>query len=130
MDAQGHYRQQAVGTASPAQLVSLLYHAAVAAVARGRQAIVDGRVEQAHHDLVKAQDIVTELRVTLDFDRGGDVARNLEALYDYCYSRLLDANLQKNPALLPSVQETLAGLAASWDEMLASQVPAPVAYAG
>lgn len=121
MDAQDYYRTQSIETASPAQLVSLLYHAAVAAVARGEGAMRANRVEDANRDLLKAQDIVTELRVTLDFDKGGDIARNLDALYDFCFTRLLDANVRKDPELLPAVQSTLAQLAESWDEMLVTQ---------
>lgn len=129
MDAQGHYRQLSIETATPAQLVSMLYHGAIAAVVRARHAIEGGRPEAAHTDLVKAQAIVSELHVTLDHERGGSVADNLAALYVWCNDLLVRANMSKDVAPLEEVAGLLGELAASWDEMVAGQAPL-VAVAG
>ncbi len=124
MDAQNHYRQQSIETASPGQLVSMLYHGAIAAINRAESHLVIESFEMANRELQRAQDIVTELKVTLDFERGGVIARNLGSLYTFCLEGLIDANLTKKTTSLDGVRSTLAGLASGWDEMLAGQVTA------
>ncbi len=134
MDAyRQQYQTQAVTTASPAQLVQMLYHGAVGAVTRAEQALLrggDGVIESAHDDLVRAQDIITELVVSLDHEAGGDIATNLARLYDYCLDRLRRANLDKDPALLPSVRAVLADLAEAWEEVIRTSARQPVGVVG
>lgn len=127
MDAQGHYQQLSIETATPAQLVSLLYHGAIAAVVRARHAIEGSRHEAAHADLVKAQAILTELQVTLDHERGGAISESLEALYVWCNELLVRANVAKDVAPLDEVAGLLGELVASWDEMVAGQAALVVA---
>lgn len=112
-NTRSHYQTQAVQTASPAQLVLMLYDGALAALTRARQAEA---TETVHRELVKAQDIVSELQVTLDVERGGDIARSLAALYDFCQQRLLDANLSKDLGGLDDVSSVLADLRSAWAE--------------
>ena len=121
MDAKGLYRQQHVETASPARLVSMLFHGAVARVSSARDSIEAGQPDRANSDLQRAQEIVFELRASLDHDRGGDIARNLDALYSFCIERLIEANATKDPALLHAVTSTLEGLCDAWDRMVADQ---------
>ena len=107
------YRSDGIGTASPSQLVLMLYDGALAAIARAEHAMVtgDGRsIDVTNRELTRAQDIVTELMLSLDHDRGGDIARNLEAIYQYCLSILTRANLQKSPDGLVGVRRHLADL--------------------
>lgn len=133
MDAQHHYRQQTVETASPAQLISMLYHEGVATILRSEDHLGAGRLEEAHHQLQRAQAIVHELRASLDFERGGVIARNLDALYDFVLDRLVTANIRKDATGLVGARETLAQLSMTWDEMSASvatQSQASVAVVG
>lgn len=126
MDAYSQYRTQAVTTASPAQLVAMLYQGAVTAITVAEQAMRDGaagNTEQAHRELVRAQAIVNELTVSLDHDAGGQIAANLASLYEFCNDRLVRANLHKDASLLPAVRQTLAGLSEAWSEMM-QQLPA------
>lgn len=133
MDANRHYRAQAVNTAGPGQLIAMLYTAGISAVTSAHQALVGsepGSIERAHHELVRAQAIVTELTVSLDPDAGGEIAANLASLYDYCLDRLQQANLRKDAELLPSVRDVLAELAEAWDEVVRAPVPRAVAAVG
>jgi flagellar protein FliS len=118
--AMNPYQTQSVATASPAQLVLMLFDRAIVAIARSEQAAGDAdrspAVETMNHELQRAQDIVTELRVALDHEHGGELAANLDALYDFCLDRLLDANIRKDPSGLPPVSRTLQGLRDAWDE--------------
>ncbi len=107
------YQNQAVGTANPAQLVLMLYDRALAAIARSERLMIApeaGSIEVIHAELTRAQEIVTELSLSLDHDRGGVIAGNLEAIYDFCLARLAEANVTKSPTLLPAVSRSLAEL--------------------
>lgn len=122
MDAQQFYRQQSIETASPAQLVSMLYHGAIGAIARAEGHLAQQGHEAANRDLQKAQAIVQELQVTLDFERGGSIARNLHSLYTFCTEQLIEGNLRKDPQPLADARDVLVGLAEAWDQM-AAQLP-------
>jgi flagellar protein FliS len=114
----GHYQANAVSTASPGQLVTILYDAALAAVARAHASLTtdDGveRIQRSHTDLTKAQDIILELQLSLDHDQGGQIAGSLSMLYDFCLDRLVTANTRKDPDLLPAVSEVLGELRSGW----------------
>ena len=110
---QAAYRLQAVSTASPAQLVVMLYDRAIAAVVTSTEALRDGGqelLETAHFELTRAQDILTELTVSLDRDQGGMLAVQLAAIYDWCQRVLMDANVRKDPAGLPAIADHLGRL--------------------
>ena len=131
MDAQGLYQQQSVETASPAKLISMLYHAAIQRIGAAEQQLERGEVELANATLQRTQAIVMELRSSLDHDRGGEIAGNLSSLYSFCIERLIEANSTKDVALLPVVRSILEDLADAWDQMAAEQLssaPPPAAH--
>jgi len=125
----GHqqYQQAAATTAGPAQLVLMLYDGALIRLDVACEAIEEGRKAAAHEALVRVQAIVDELMMSLDFDRGGEVARNLAELYDYCSRQLIEANIQKDAGLVRDVEAVIRGLRDAWDEGV---VRGPVAVAG
>jgi flagellar protein FliS len=107
------YRSNGIATASPSQLVLMLYDGAQGAIARAEQAMFDrdaASIDVVNRELTRAQDIVTELMISLDHEFGGDIARNLEAIYQYCLSILTRANLQKRADGLDEVRRHLGGL--------------------
>lgn len=109
------YRAQAVETASPVQLVMMLYDGALGAIAVAERALGSPKdMELAHRELMRAQDIVTELLLALDHEQGGDIAAGLGAVYDYCLYRLTSANLAKDPAPLAEVTRWLTSLREAW----------------
>ena len=116
------YVTDSIATAGPAQLVLALYDGALGAIERARTLLVlgahEGRsdVEAIHAQLVKAQRIVTELKVTLDPERGGEIALNLDALYGFCLRTLVDANLSKDPSRLTPASDVLRSLRDTWAE--------------
>ena len=114
----GHnqYQQAAASTAGPAQLVLMLYDGALVRLEVARDAIEDGRKAAAHEALVRVQAIVDELAVSLDLDRGGEVARNLAELYDYCSRQLVEANIHKDAGLVADVEAVLRNLRDAWDQ--------------
>lgn len=72
------------------------------------------KLDAAHNAIVKAQDIISELMVSLDFDEGGDIAQNLFHLYMYFNQKLVDANLSKESSNLREVCRHMTELRGAW----------------
>lgn len=111
------YRESAVLTASPIQLVVMLYDGAGKFL---RQAIA----MYEHHEVVKAgnaigraQAIVEELFATLDVEQGGDLASRLQGIYVFCISEMGDARMEAKPDRLHEVARLLGELRESWHQL-------------
>jgi flagellar protein FliS len=107
-----------VSTASPHQLIVLLFDGALASI-RAAAIAMDARETAAKGSAIsKAIDIIANgLKVSLDRDAGGDLADRLAALYDYMCDRLLFANLRDNRAALDEVGRLLNELADAWKQI-------------
>ena len=67
--------------------------------------------------VIAAQDILSELMASLDFAKGGMLAKNLFSLYSFMNRRLLDGNLKKDPEPLSEVKMLMGELREAWDEI-------------
>lgn len=116
VDAGHHYAQTEVSTVTPARLVLLMYDAVLAAVEIARTALTSERPDLGvvSQQLTRAQQLVTELEVALDHERGGQIAASLQGLYDYARRRLVDANLSKDPGPLDEVTRIIGDLWEAW----------------
>jgi flagellar protein FliS len=90
------YRSNAILTASPGQLVLMLYDGALKAMGLAREGFAISpddprRIQTINEQLLKAQAIINELQSTLNMEAGGDFARTMHRLYDYHNRRLLEA---------------------------------------
>lgn len=114
------YRETRVKTASPGQLVVMLYEEAVKQCDRAVELLADGikskpaNIEKANAAISKTQDIVTELMASLDFELGGDIAKNLFSLYVYFNRELMEANIAKVPERIKAVRGMLEELRSAW----------------
>jgi len=108
------YRTISTETASPGALLLQLYQAAIRNAGQAQIAIGKHDVAEAHARIMRMQEIVAELRRTLDFEQGGEIATRLAALYDYMQGRLIQANIQKDVTPLAEVQGLLRQLLAAW----------------
>jgi flagellar secretion chaperone FliS len=120
------YKANAVLTASPGQLVLMLYDGALKAMAIAHEAFDQSdedvrRIEVINHQLQKAQNIVLELQGGLNMEAGGEFAKTLYRLYDYHQRRLFEANVRKDVAALQEVEGLLKSLRDAWAEMLGKQ---------
>lgn len=115
MDPYAQYRQQAAATASPAQLVLMLYDGALAEIVRAEVALAADDAPEVHDCLSRAQRIVSELTVTLDHDRGGALATDLARLYGFVTEQLIAANVAKDAAALTPATRVLTELRDAWD---------------
>lgn len=103
-----------VADATPHRLVQMLLDGAAARVAAAKGAMEAGETARKAELIGRVIDIVAHLRAALDHDAGGDLAANLQALYDYMERRLLEANLRNDPALLDEVASLLRELQSGW----------------
>jgi flagellar protein FliS len=84
------------------------------------------KLDVVHNAITKAQNIVTELTVSLDFEKGGEMAKNLFNLYMFFNNRLMEANIRKDAATLRVVRNFMAQIRESWVQIANIQVqPAP-----
>jgi flagellar protein FliS len=112
--AYAQYRTVSTTTGGPGELLLLLYQAAIKNVGQGRTAIDCGRPALAHSHLMRAQEIITALQNTLDFQQGGEIATTLASLYTFMQRRLMTANVNKEVAPLDEVLPILRQLLSAW----------------
>jgi flagellar protein FliS len=117
-----HYKKTQIETATPLQLVVMLYDGAVENLQRAKNAIADNDVALKSRSVDKALAIVGELQATLDMEEGGEIARSLNALYAYACEQIVEASVSMNAAPLDSVTSLLTTLRSAWHEI--SQRPA------
>jgi flagellar protein FliS len=119
------YRTNAVLTASPGQLVLMLYDGALKAMALAREAFNTPddfkRFETINTQLLKAQAILSELQNGLNLEAGGEFARTMHRLYDYHNRRLLEANMRKQVEPVIEVERLVRELRDAWAQMLTQQ---------
>ncbi len=114
------YRQTGIKTASQGQLIVMLYEAAVSNLEKAinlideQNKIAPGNIESFGKCTQKVQDIITELQVSLDMEKGGEIAQNLMSLYVYFNKVLLDSTLTHNRKNLNEVLKMLTELKDSW----------------
>jgi flagellar secretion chaperone FliS len=107
-----------VAAASPHKLIVMLYDGAIVAILNGMTHMKAGHIEEKGKAISKAIQIIDNgLRASLDREVGGEIARNLDSLYEYMSSRLLMANLQNSPDILEEVRGLLADLRDTWKQI-------------
>jgi flagellar protein FliS len=117
------YQNQSILTASPGQLVLLMYDGALRFMAQARagfalEADNPRRIESINTALLRTQAILQEMRANLNMEAGGEVAENLDRLYDYHLRRLMQSNLRKDEEPLIEVEGLVRTLRDAWAEML------------
>lgn len=120
------YRQVGIETeassASPHQLILMLYDSFLESIGRAKLAMQGGVIEVKCHQVGRAVRLMDEgLRAALDLDAGGDVAQNLHALYSYVITRLTLANLRNDVSILEEADRLIRPIRDAWFE-IGSQV--------
>jgi flagellar protein FliS len=118
--------ESAVMSASPQQLLSMLFDGAKAAISMARHHMASGDIVAKGNAISKAVSIIDSgLKASLDAEAGGsagaELAANLSSLYDYINQRLLYANLRNDPGLLDEADRLLENIASAWREISATQ---------
>ncbi|MEI6397575.1 MAG: flagellar export chaperone FliS [Pseudomonadota bacterium] len=116
------YRKTATTTASPGELVLMLFDGALrfmtAAEIGFQEENFARRNEQIHNNILRAQAIITELQATLNMEVGGEFSENLYRLYDFMQNQLSQANREKNIDKIKVVEGFVQDIREAWAQML------------
>ena len=115
--ASQHYLTQEVMTSSPEKLVFMLYDKTMTSLKEAIKAIEDGNIEKRCLSNTKAMQIISHLWQTLDMEKGGEIAANLDRLYTYMLSRLPEVDFKNDPQPALDVIKLLEPLHSSWKEL-------------
>jgi flagellar secretion chaperone FliS len=113
------YKETQIKTATPGRLIILLYDEAIKCLnlAIDRLKKQTKKLDEINNNVVKAQDVIAELMASLDFDKGGEIAKNLFSLYTFMNKELLHANIKKDPEPMEKVVKMLGDLRIAWIEV-------------
>ncbi|RNF38771.1 flagellar export chaperone FliS [Planococcus salinus] len=110
------YQQNSVMTASPQELTLMLYNGSLKFMKLAKKAMAEKNFQDKNINLIKAQNITQELRVTLNPDV--EVSKNMEPLYEYIYNRLIEANTQNDAAILEEAEGLMTELRDTWKQVM------------
>jgi flagellar secretion chaperone FliS len=113
------YRKTSVVTADPGRLVIMCYEGAIESLKLAKQKMKEKNYEKKAKAITKAQDIIDELLCSLDFEKGGSIAKNLERLYNYMLRRILHGDVNRDPDAIDEVVGLLNELLSAWSEVAA-----------
>ena len=111
------YRATGVMTADPKRLVIMCYEGAIDSLKVAKQMFIAKDFEGKGRATTKAQDIINELMQALDFEKGGEIAKNLDAIYNYISRRIIEADVKRDLSGLNEVIRILEGLKSAWEEI-------------
>jgi flagellar protein FliS len=105
-----------VVAASPHKLIVMLFDGALVALATALQHMKDGNIPGKGQSISKAIMIIDSgLRASLDHSAGGEIAQNLDSLYEYMSTQLIKANLENDGGIIEEVQRLLHDLKGAWE---------------
>lgn len=113
------YREVAIKTANPLQLVVMLYDAAVHSVQEAQEHLRNGNIEGRSRSINKCIAVISELHLCLDMKAGGEIANSLDRLYDYMKRGLVRANVEQSATPLTEIESLLDNLRSAWRELVA-----------
>jgi len=120
-DAFQRYQQIQVETANKGKLLIMLYQGCIKFLRLAKKSIDEKDPEGANHYLIRSQNIVNELRSTLDLEKGGKIAENLDKLYDFMLVQLIEANIKKDGEMIQIVEKLMLDLLNAWQEIIEGQ---------
>lgn len=112
------YKKNQVETATPEQVLILLYDGAIQYLNRAKVALNEANNEQFHSNILGCQKIIMEFMNTLDMEHGGTLAQNLYRLYDYFYNVLVKVGINREVAGIDEVLKHLTGLRETWQKAI------------
>ena len=110
--------------ARPEQVIQVMLDTCLTRLAQAKGHMERGEISAKAEQISKALGIVEGLQLSLDMEAGGELATNLNNLYDYMARTLLQANLQGQPELLDEVAGLLVEVKSAWDQITVAAQPA------
>jgi len=118
MNAYSQYQQNQIISASPEQILLMLYDGAIRFTRQAMYGLEEENFTLFHHGISKSMAIITEFSNSLDHNIGGEIAENLDALYNFMVRELTLANLHKDMEKLKVVDRLLVDLRTTWGEAI------------
>jgi flagellar protein FliS len=104
-----------INSASPHQLITLLFDGILVAISKAKQHMISQEILEKNEAISKATLLIDSgLRAGLNLEQGGELARNLDDLYNYMLNRLMLAHLNNQPELLDEVYGLLTDIKDAW----------------
>jgi len=127
LDQYSHNAVQArIESASPHRLIQMLLEGALGKIAAAKGHMERGEIQLKGAQIGSAISIMEGLKASLDMEKGGEIAQNLEDLYSYMERRLIEANSNNDTSLLDEVSDLLKQIKEAWDaiaDQAAGQAP-------
>lgn len=120
-----NYQKTQVETASPGKLLLMLYDGAIRKLGDAAKYTRAGNIPDSHINLIKVQDILIELILALNHEIGGEISKNLQRLYEYMYTRLVEANIKRDPGRIEEVTTLMSELREGWQQAILSKESQP-----
>lgn len=108
------YSENIVKTARPAKLIEMLYEKSIELLNDAKQELEKENFIATNEKIKRVQDIVTELNLSLDMEKGGNIAASLRALYNYIYRLLIEGNAKRNLEKLDEASLYFKELLEAW----------------
>ena len=119
---QNAYQATQISTATKEQLLLITYDIGIRSCRIAEAALdVNSKTQDfdlANREIIRAQEVIRELMVTLNTEKGGDMAQSLMRLYDYMYQQLVEANVKKDVKSIRNVRTMLEELKETWEGAL------------
>lgn len=115
-NAYNAYKQNSIFTASPEELTLMLYNGLIKFIMKAQKAIEDKDIQDAHDNIIKAENIIQEFQATLDMQY--ELSNGLALMYDYMNERLIDANITKDTEILGEVLHFAKDLRDTWAQAM------------
>lgn len=112
-----------VAAADPQRLILMLMDGVLDRIAQARGYMQRGRIADKGQTIGRALGLIQELRASLDLQQGGDIAANLETLYDYCSRQLVLANANNQPEVLDTVAALIHEIRGAWAALPSNPKP-------
>ncbi|EKO3778923.1 flagellar export chaperone FliS [Vibrio metschnikovii] len=106
-----------LSAASPHKIVQMLMAGTIERLIQGKAAMQQGNIPVKGERLGKALDIIISLRGCLSMDDGGDIAKNLDQLYEFMITQITTANHKNEPQPLDDVIDILREIKSAWDQI-------------
>ncbi|EOD80195.1 Flagellar biosynthesis protein FliS [Grimontia indica] len=106
-----------LSAASPHKVIQMLMAGAIERLVQGKAAMLQGDIAVKGERLGKALDIIISLRTCLSMEEGGEIASNLDALYDYMIRQISEANRDNLEAPIDEVVDILREIKSAWDQI-------------
>ena len=115
----GAYKRVDIETASQGKLIVMLFNGAIQRAEEARRRMEKDDLLGVHKNLVRSQEIIAELRSALNMN-AGEIAVNLDRIYEYLHHLLVKANIRKDPKPIEECVRFMTDLRNTWEDLFST----------